>query len=85
LKYYPITSFNSYPNMYVSNSVMKTVKKDGLIVPLLLLSETEIHSNSIERFEAFRRLAINSKNGAKTIIGVELSELSKEELADEGL
>ena len=85
MSYYNITNFNSYPNIYVSKGIINAVKKDGLIVPLLLISDTEIHPNSIERFEAFRRIAISLKNGAKTIIGVKISELSKEELEDEGL
>jgi len=85
MKYYNITNFKTYPCMYVSNGVMKAVKKDGLIVPLLLISDHEIHETSIERFEAFRRIASGIKDGAKTIIGIEISELSEEELTDEGL
>jgi len=85
MKYYPISNFKAYPEAYISSLMLKVVKKDGLIVPLLLLSNTEIHPNSLEKFEAFRRLALESNNEVTTIIGVEISELSKEELIDEGL
>jgi len=85
MKYYPISNFKAYPEVYISSLMIKVVRRDGLIVPLLLLSSTEIHQNSLERFEAFRRLALESNNEVTTIIGVEISELSEEELIDEGL
>ena len=86
MKYYPICNFKEYPDMYVSRGLKRAVRNDGLIVPLLLISPTKIHPRSLERFEAFRRGAASfGDNGASNIIGVELSELSLEELIDEGL
>jgi len=83
---YKIENFKIYPELYISIHMMKAVRKDGLIEPLILIDKNTIHKYSIERFEAFRRIAESlGIKGSKSIIGVLISDLSKEELNELGL
>ena len=72
-----IDSLKRYPKKYVSKLSLKYIKKDGLITPICVYRNGEVHDFDIERYEAFCRLAV-----VDDIIVYYYDELSYEEKLD---
>ena len=47
----------TYPDEYVSRTMIKIIKTQGLIEPILVLPDNSIHPYYRERYMAFRKIA----------------------------
>lgn len=78
--YIEFESLPDYPKEYISKSVLRCIEKDGLIEPLIILPDGNIHPMHREHFMAFKQIARSlGDKGTKTIIATYWFELSSSE------
>ena len=53
--YVKISAIERYPDLHVSRQLTSAIQRDGLITPILMVSESAVHKSSQERSEAFIR------------------------------
>lgn len=79
----PFTDLPEYSDIVPSKRLVEVMLKQGLIEPLVVMPDGNVHENDRELFEAFKQAArSHGEGGTKTVIVCYWADMTDDERSD---